>query len=103
MQESHIRNLAARAREGDSMAVRRFEHEALPRVVPVVRRALCQDTPESSLVSRIRAVAGRMAWNHGGRLPEDDDDFVLRVAQAVCAAAVPTAPARLRAQETVRC
>ena len=56
-----------------------------------------------SLVSRIRAVAGRLAWDHGGRLPEDDEDFVFRVARAVCAAAVPPGRARLRSQETVRC
>jgi hypothetical protein len=103
MHENFMRQLAARAQEGDSQAAGQFEREALPRVVPVVRRALRQDTPESSLVSRIRAVAGRMAWNHGGRLPADDDDFVFRVAQAVCAAVAPPRRARLGAQETVRC
>jgi hypothetical protein len=103
MHENLIRQLAARANDGDATAAGRFEREALPRVVPVVRRALRQETPESSLVSRIRAVAGRIAWNHGGRLPEEDEDFVFRVARAVCAAVVPLGRARLAAQETVRC
>ena len=103
MHENFMRHLATRAHDGDSAARSEFQREALPRMLPVVRRALCRDTPDSSLVCRIRAVAGRLSWDHDGRAPEDDDEFVFRVAQALCANVTPPGRSRLRAQETVRC
>src|SRR5262249_7067393 len=103
MHENLMRRLAARAHEGDSAARREFQQEALPRMLPVIRRALCQNTPENALVSRIRAVADGMNWDHGPRRPEQDDEFVFRVAQALCASVTPPRRAGLAPRETVRC
>jgi hypothetical protein len=101
-----LHGLAARARQGDAAAAARLRRDLVPRMRPVVRRALRPDTPNSVIVNWIRAVVDQLVRDTPEEAAQDPewllDVATRRVCELVSVRLLPGRAGGRAVQDTVR-